>query len=78
MTPYEIDILMHYYTRPTDHSGIHDGNQLWRDTMADFLTLGLLDPNGNDTAYVLGERGRVFIEAIIALPLPERLWVMPK
>lgn len=86
MTPLEIDILFHYYTRAVDYREGDFSAPAVRSTIDAFRDdLSLLEcwpdgamPDGFCTTYRLTERGRVFIEALQALPLPVQSWAMPE
>lgn len=81
MTPFEIDILLHYATRRGDHPAIHNPPPIWRDTIAKFINEGLLAHNqsgiGSDVTYIATERLLVYAEALQSVPLPVQKWVMP-
>ena len=78
MSPYEIEILLHYYACLDDHPQMYSPPPIWRDTINWFLQNQLLQDNGkaDDAAYKITERGNVLIRAMCALPLP--VWTMPK
>lgn len=86
MTPLEIDIIMHYYCRADDYREGDFTAPAVRETINRFRDeLGLLEPNKRDrqfcepsAAYQLTERGRVFIDALMKVPLPVQKWVMPE
>jgi len=83
MTPYELDILLHYYYSPIDHEP-RPGDNIYKGTMISFVSLGLLDENKDDplekrnnidkVKYVKTERLQCFIDHICQLKLPE--WTM--
>lgn len=74
MTPYEIDILLHYYTRTTDHPDYHNPPPIWESTIQMFWREGLLRHNthaGMARVYELTERGIVYVrEGLCCVPLP--------
>ena len=76
MTPYEFDILLHYYGHANDHPQMSNPPPIWRGTIDCFLDEQLLQKDGNRKTYKLGERGKVLVEAALNLPLPE--WKMPR
>lgn len=78
MTPFEIDILLHYATTRGDHPLIDNPPPIWGRTITEFLEMGLL-ATGTDgvTAYVATDRLRAYAEALQRVPLPVQSWVMP-
>ena len=80
MTPYEIDILLHYYSRAEDHEDIHRKPPIWQPTLRRFLDDELLQPtaNGADVIYAISERGTAYVEALQRIPLPVQIWVIPE
>ena len=81
MTPYELEILLWYHTRNIDHP--HDGERppIWEPTIDKLFRDEMLTSNvviQSNTAYRIAERGKVYIEAILTTPLPEKRWVMPE
>ncbi len=80
MTPLEIEMLLHYYSRTNDY---RDGdfsapavrNALEWFKREEFLATDKAEPP--KTCYVIAERGRVYVEALKSVPMPERRWVMP-
>ena len=78
MTPFEIDILLHYATTVGDHPLMNNPPPIWRDTINSFLSDGLLAPGDNGkAAYVATDRLRAYCEALQRVPLPVQVWVMP-
>lgn len=76
MTPYEIEILLFYYTRAGDHPTVFENPPIWRETAEKFLSTDLLVARDTGTeAYGLTERGRVYCESLTRVPLPEPQWV---
>lgn len=79
MTPLQLEILLHYYSRADDYRCGDFGAPAVRDAIEYFKREELIvaaDPK-QDRCYALGERGRVLVEAVRSVPLPERRWVMP-
>jgi hypothetical protein len=74
MTPYEITILIWYYTRPVDWEDM--SAPIWRETVRRFLELGLLeDSDKYGVVYVGTEKLKAYIEQLCQTPLPELKWV---
>jgi hypothetical protein len=77
VTPYEINILLHYYSRAEDHPDISRNPPIWRPTMFSFAERGLICDGTHGVSYGLTDRGRAYIEALQRIPLPQQVWVMP-
>jgi hypothetical protein len=79
-TPYEREILSHYYCGPTEFpraSAPAFEEVVWR-----FIDLGLMvrldPPNEHGATYGANHEAlRVYMAALDAVPFPERKWVMP-
>ena len=84
MTPFELDILLHYYTRCEDHEVVHRHPPIWPETRAALFNEGVIErvPKSSLTenytcTYRLTERGKAYIEYVLAVPLPVVKWVLP-
>lgn len=82
MTPFEISIMLHYYTRVDDFRCGDFSAQAAGDALTSFLDLGLLrevpyTEGGRAADYGITDRGRAYVEALKAVPLPIQKWVMP-
>lgn len=79
MTPLGIDIMLWYATRDGDYD--HDNN--WRapavqDMVNQLRSAGMLDIHlGVECDFEITEGGRMYVEALKAVPLPVQVWVMP-
>lgn len=82
MSPYEIGVLLHYYSSACDHDDIHKNPPIWRPTIEKFIADGLLESPGHDhwhRTYRLTERGKFYVvEGLCAIPLPTHKWEIPK
>ena len=79
MTPLEIDILLHYYTRPGEY-GQKDDNFNAPAVQSSFRRMEsaeLLEMVSPDLPYKITERGKAYIDAFCKLPLPEQYWAVP-
>ena len=77
MTPYEINVLLYYYSRVDDHEDIHRQPPIWEPTIEALMADGLLQCAGDgERAYKLTERGEAYIDALQRVPPPEQRWVM--
>ena len=78
MTPFEIDILLHYATCMCDHRLMCNPPPIWRETMSWFIAQGLLvESDSCDVAYIKTDRLVAYAEALQLVPLPVQKWVTP-
>jgi len=80
MTPFEIDILLHYATTRGGHRLMFNPPPIWRETIDRFLELGLLQPASGvagDACYAKTDRLDAYAEALQRVPLPVQQWVTP-
>lgn len=85
MTPLEIRIALHYHYSPEEWSDVYGSGDLADSIVAKLVEAGLLDRQKLVTAYPEREKYRhvatdglrVYVEALQALPLPTKQWVMP-
>lgn len=80
MTPYEIDVMLHYYTRVNDHECVVTNPPVWRGTVEAFLELGLLAlaVQPSDVCYRITERGKAYCGHLCAVQVPVCKWVQPE
>lgn len=80
MTPLQIEILLHYYTTPTDY---RDGDFFApsvREAIDDFRKLNILvNSVKSGVNYALSEGGQRYVERLCSVPLPQikECWVFP-
>lgn len=83
MTPYEIEVLVHYECQGSDHPDMKAGAPPWRQTIDEFIGAGLLKQNmlgatAVQSAYSITEKGRVYVnEGLCKVPLPVQTWHIP-
>lgn len=82
MTPLEIEILLHYYGHSDDYRQGDFSAPAVRDAIDRFKGhMELLEPEGQlgqvHHMYRLTERGKVYVEALMVIPLPVKAWKMP-
>ncbi len=81
MTPHEIGILLHYYTRPVDYDDGDFRAPVVREAIDKFSKAGILKRKDPFPPYPESYEGtdglRVYVEALCAVPFPELRWVMP-
>ena len=79
MTPFELSILLHYYSCRSEAEEVLRNPPILKETMDGLVDNQLLErivPTDSATAsFRLTERGFVFVEHVCALPLP--MWRMP-
>lgn len=85
MTPIEIEIMLHYYSRANDFRDGDFNAPAVEVALAKLVNVGLLAHGPNlrvrgylPTHYHITEGGEVYVRALKAVPLPVRQWVMPK
>lgn len=78
MTPFELDILLHYYCKGDDHNVVVENPSIWPETRKWFLDNDLLrlatdieKQLGHESTYRTTNRANILIEHILDLPLPE-------
>lgn len=84
MTPLEIEIVLHYHTRANDYRDGDFSFPAVRETLDCFREdLNLIenwpedDKSPTNQTYRITERGRIYAEALKAVPLPIQIWVIP-
>ena len=79
MTPFEIRVLLHYFTTPSEPP--EQNAPIFPATIQKFLEDGLIQrvqevgPDG--AKYETSNRGEAYCKALTELPLPVQKWVMP-
>ena len=81
MTPFALDILMHYYVSPEEHPRVTDLNPTALQEVGAFLVQGMLCPRmgargKGEATFQTTERAEVWIKHVLLLPLP--VWKMPE
>lgn len=75
MTPLHIEILMHYYTRGGHPPMLTPTWYEYRDHLE--RTWGLIEPDTHSDCFHVTEKGSVWINAILSVPFPKQVWVIP-
>lgn len=79
MTPLEINVLLHIHcvAEPIENLGSHSSAQ--RDAVTWFKTEGLIQSDTESgCAYSLTDRGRAYVQFLMAMPLPVAKWTIPQ
>jgi hypothetical protein len=76
MTPYQIDVLVHYYARCEDHPDLARNPPAWRIAVREFTEQGLMREGTDGMSYSLTERGTAYVDALQRVPLPVQIWVI--
>lgn len=75
MSPAHLKILLHYFTEIDDHPRVLGDSTL----LGAFVRDGLLEINNGrgpqEADYRITEKGIVFIQHVLSVPLPKQLWV---
>lgn len=79
MSPLEIDMMLHYYSRANDYREGDFSAPAVAKTIAYFTKEGLIaeSPQRAAAKYFITERGRAYVEFLKAVPLPISKWVHP-
>lgn len=80
MTPLEIDMLVHYYTRPTEYGNKDDNYDApaVKASLSWMVSADLLKRQELDGTYKITEKGKAYVDAFRNLPLPEKHWIVPR
>lgn len=85
MTPYEIELLLHIYSRGDDHPDEKRMPPVYQPTIAAFLEEKLIEPNPAcsppgtpQKTYVTTKRGKAYVElGLMRVTLPVKEWRIP-
>ena len=85
MTPFDLDILLHYYGHADDHPVVEKNPPIWEETREAFFSEKLLEPEPRiapaghpQRTYCLTRRGQAYIAFVLAVPLPVMNWQLPE
>ena len=78
MTPFEIEIMLHYNSRVDDPD--NSDVQLFKSAVTWMLHEGLLSVESRrpNASYGITERGLTYVSSLQDLPLPVQVWVIPQ
>lgn len=78
MSPMMIRVMLHFYAMREPYSG-PDSAKAANQAIAELCSYGLLKESPDTiNDYVATDKGRVYVEALIAVPLPVQTWVIPQ
>lgn len=79
MTPYEINVLLHYHYSTVDHPDMFSNPPIWRPTIDAFIVAGLIKIALVDKRqYHITEKGRMYVDdGLCQVPLPVASWRIP-
>lgn len=79
VTPFQIEILFHYYTWADDSPAVKLRPPILESTMQWFADQDLIMPSSvSDPLYLITDRGRAWCEHVCGLRLPDQklVWAM--
>lgn len=78
LTPFHLEILIWYHTRTTDI--INMDAPTVKQYIADWIRFGILKELGHGSliSYELTDKGQVYLDGLLHIPLPIQQWVMPE
>lgn len=79
MSPLQIEILLHYYCSPGDYRDGDFSAPAVRETIDNFRGVDemLRGCESGSRTYRLTDRGLAYVDALMRLPLPRKVWAMP-
>lgn len=79
------EIMLHYYYSGEDYTVSHKHSTAVRDFLVHWVDIGMLSRTGEDNAdgqtgpqYKITERGRVWVQALLATPYLVQSWNIPR
>lgn len=79
MTPLKVEILLHYWYSPEDYDPERIGFPAQQEAIGEFVAAGLIRENlpGSSPRYTGNSDAlRVYVEAILAVPVPHQEWIL--
>lgn len=81
MTPFTLDIILHYYGHADDHPVLQKNPPIWAETRDWLIGHDILLPVPvgveSRATYCLTEKARSYVRALLDTPFPVQVWVMP-
>lgn len=80
MSPLQVEILLHYWYSPDDFNLHHEGSPMRKQFCDELVERGILSKATGGTNFYTAntEALKPYIEAVLAVPLPVQVWVMPE
>lgn len=83
MNVVTLEVMLHHFYKPTpfpyDSPAVYDAHHmLVAEDMIKPVDFGPISRGTYLTNYKTTERGRVFVNALMSVPLPVQAWQMPK
>jgi len=76
-TPNDLEVLLHYYVSPTPHPRLTASAV--QESISRFLTNGILEKSDVwDSGYTVTNRGKAWLEMLLATPYPVYVWADPR
>lgn len=74
MSPYEINVLLHYHCHAHDYEDVERNPPVWRPTIEGLIRDGLIEKS-TTANYRITEKGRFYvIEGLCQVPVPVQTW----
>jgi len=81
MTPLKITMMLHYYAIAapySEHNLAHARSSAVHEQRQELLTDGMIfQDDGRESGWGVTEKGRAYVDALLAIPLPVCKWVIP-
>jgi len=80
ISPFQVRILLHYYTTPGDAEEVLRNPPILPSTMEWFIENGLLEHCHDGTAsFQITDKGTFYVrEGLLSVPLPQTYWRIPE
>jgi len=75
MTPCMLEVFLHYYVSPAPHERF--SAPAVQESICFFLNNGLFE-HRDSNIYGVTEKGKAWIDAVLATPLPIAKWIVEK
>ena len=80
MSPLQVEILLHYWWSPSDFELHSEGSAAQKEFCEELVRLGILSRvTGGTNFYTANKEAlKPYVEAVLAVPLPVQVWVVPE
>ena len=76
VSPSDLEVLIHFHCCPTPHPRMHSPAVM--SAVDKFVEAGILQESDEESGYATTERGRKFLDMILATPYPQHVWIDPR